>query len=318
MVQSCPVLSVGNPGPGDNIGAGAYVISGAAFDPAATSGSGISGVQLFLGERDQGGLFLGSAVPGSSGMDPRAWSVEVTIPSNFNRGVDFAAYAQSSVSNGQTSVTIPVFVGDQPRNDVGLVTPTPEPGSAVVTSNCPSAAMVTSPASSGTPAAVPSISVSATSAPAASAPAAGMPATTTTSANACPVLSLANPNPGDTLTAGNMFISGLASVPGNSSGSGVSRVDLFLGARDDGGSFLGSGVPGTGMAGNPDAFNVEVTVPNLGRGVDFAAYAIGANGQEQVTTFPVFVGAEPTRGPATGPTPTPIPATQIVTSTCTH
>jgi hypothetical protein len=115
-----------------------------------------------------------------------------------------------------------------------------------------------------------------------------------------------------------MFISGLATVPGVSSGSGVSRVDLFLGARDEGGTFLGSGIPGTGQGGNPDAFNVEVSVPNLGRGVDFSAYAIGTNGQEQVTTFPVFVGAEPTRGATTNPTPTPIPATETVTSTCTH
>src|SRR3954447_26224249 len=41
---SCPVLSVGNPNPGDTIGEGGYVISGEAFDPAATSGSGISRV----------------------------------------------------------------------------------------------------------------------------------------------------------------------------------------------------------------------------------------------------------------------------------
>jgi hypothetical protein len=266
MVQSCPVLSVANPGPGDTLSDGGYVVSGASFDPAATSGSGISSVDLFLGARDEGGTFLGSAIPGSSGTDPRAWSVEVTFPSNLNRGVDFIAYSHSSVSSGQTSVAIPVFIGNPPRNDVGLVTPTPEPGSPVVTSNCPSTGAVTAPAAAGTPAAVPSIGVSGTSVPAASLPASS---TTTTSANGCPVLSLANPNPGDTMTAGNMFISGQASVPGGSSSSGVERVDLFLGARDAGGTFLGSAVPGTGMAGNPEAFNVEVTVPNLGRGVDF-------------------------------------------------
>src|SRR5579859_4704031 len=105
-VQSCPVLSVGNPNPGDTVNTGAYVISGEAFDPASQSGAGISSVDLFLGERDQGGTFLGSAVPGNS-SDPRAWSVEVTIPTGFNRGVDFAAYAISSVSGAETAVTFP-------------------------------------------------------------------------------------------------------------------------------------------------------------------------------------------------------------------
>src|SRR5436190_12975522 len=54
-VASCPVVSVGNPNPGDTINAGGYVINGQAFDPAATSGAGISGVDFFLGARDQGG-----------------------------------------------------------------------------------------------------------------------------------------------------------------------------------------------------------------------------------------------------------------------
>jgi len=56
-------------------------------------------------------------------------------------------------------------------------------------------------------------------------------------------------------------------------------------------------------------------VPNLGRGVDFAAYAIGDNGQEQSITFPVFVGTPPilTSGAAT---PTPVPQTQVISSTC--
>src|SRR5689334_3375591 len=60
-VASCPVVSVGNPNPGDTLSAGGYVINGQAFDPAATSGAGISGVDFFLGARDQGGLFLGRA-----------------------------------------------------------------------------------------------------------------------------------------------------------------------------------------------------------------------------------------------------------------
>jgi len=297
---ACPELSVANPNPGDNITDGGYVISGEASDPAATSGAGISSVELFLGARDQGGQFLGSAVPGDAGTNPHAWTVEVTIPSNFNRQVDFAAYAMSSVSGAETSVMFPVFVGTQPK-PIGVFTPTPVPTEmTVANSGCSTTATA---ATSG--AAAPSVNVSATPAPA-------MTGNTTTTAaeaaNSCPMLSLANPNPGNDLTAGDMFISGTATAPG-----GVSRVDLFLGERDEGGSYLGSGIPGSG--GSPDAFNVKVSIPNLSRGVDFAAYAIGSNGQEQTIVFPVFVGSQ-TNNNTGGPTPTPIPQTETITSTC--
>jgi hypothetical protein len=302
MVASCPVLSLGNPGPGDNIFQGDMIISGQAYDPAATSGSGITRVDLFLGRRDEGGIFLGSAVPGTAD-NPRAFSTKVTIPSNFNSGAEFAAYAISAVSGTETTVTFPITVGTPARNPNSLVTPTPTVNPVPnVTNNCPKA-----PAGATQPAA----SAPAASAPAAAAsPAAPSAPAASTAANSCPVLSLGNPNPGDKLTPGNMFISGVATAPG-----GVTRVDLFLGERDQGGTFLGSGIPGTGSGDNPAAFNVEVKVPALGRGLDFAAYAIGANGQEQVVTFPVLVGPEPTRT-SVGPTPTPIPTTRTVTSTC--
>jgi hypothetical protein len=300
------VLSVANPNPGDNVTAGGYVISGQAFDPASTSGSGVSGVDLFLGRRDEGGLFLGRAVPGSVGSDPRAFSIEVTVPSSLNSETDFAAYAQSSVSPAETTVTFPIFVGQQPRT-IGLVTPTPVPSGATVINNCPAGMTETAPAASASP--VPA----AMATPGAAGAAVTAPATG--AANACPVLSLANPGPGALLPAGGMFISGAASVPGSASGSGVARVDLFLGERDQGGTYLGTAIPGTLPGGSPESFTVLVTIPSLDRGVDFAAYAIADNGQEQVTTFPVLVGAEPTRT-SVGPTPTPIPQTVTVTSTC--
>jgi hypothetical protein len=122
------------------------------------------------------------------------------------------------------------------------------------------------------------------------------------------VLSLGNPNPGDDIQAGDYFISGSVSDP-----TGVSRVDLFLGQRDQGGMFLGSATPGTGAS--PDAFNIEVTVPNLQRGVDFAAYAIGDNGQQTAVTFPVFVGTQTVNRTSVA-TPTPVPTAETTTSTC--
>src|SRR5439155_22187470 len=113
---------------------------------------------------------------------------------------------------------------------------------------------------------------------------------------ACPVLSLANPNPADDLTPGGHVISGTAYDPSATQGSGVARVDLFLGERDSGGAPLGSAVPGSAPDGNPRAFSIEVQVPNINRGLDFAAYAIsGITGQETVVTFPVLVGTPPVK-----------------------
>src|SRR5712692_12037718 len=61
-----PVLLLANPSPGDMVPQGDLVVSGAAFDPNVSGSSGVSRVDLFLGQRDAGGVFLGSAIPGQS------------------------------------------------------------------------------------------------------------------------------------------------------------------------------------------------------------------------------------------------------------
>jgi hypothetical protein len=311
---TCPVLSVGNPNPGDQLSQGDYVVSGAAWDPSAPAGSGIARVDLFLGPRDEGGTFLGSTVPGL-GANPRAFSVTVTLP-NVNEGNTFAAYAISGVTGQQTSVLIPVFVGTPTRSQVGP-TPTPIPTTETVTTTCPTGAAAATPVAAG----MPMVSPAAPSAPAPSnmaAPPAAAAAAASTGATGsgavCPVLTLGNPNPGDVMSAGDLVISGGAYEPGASSGSGVSSVDLFLGPRDQGGTFLGSAAPGSGQAG-PNSWSVLVTVPDWGRGSSFNAYAIGANGQQYSIGFPVFVGTVPPRS-GVGATPTPIPQTVTTASTC--
>jgi hypothetical protein len=295
----CPVLSVANPGPGDDLLAGGVVISGSAFDPAAPQGAGISRVDLFLGERDQGGTILGSAVPSGPA---NAFSVEVQVPS-LDRGVDFAAYAISSVTGQQTAVTFPIIVGVPTRTSS---TPTPIPTTVNVTSTCPNGPANTSTApSTSAVAAAPTLSASAPVGPSTT-------TSSTTGVSACPVLSVGNPTPGDNIVAGGYHISGQAYDPHATQGSGIQRVDLFLGQRDQGGTILGSAVPGEN--GNPRLFDLEVQVPKLDRGVDFAAYAISAvTGQETTVTFPIFVGVPTTNGVAT---PTPVPTTLNVTNTC--
>jgi len=314
--SSCPILSLANPNPADTLNQGGYNISGTAYDPAATTGSGIARVDFFLGARDEGGTPLGSVVPGNvTGGDAKAFSLEVQVP-DINRGVDFAAYAVSA-SGQETVVTFPVFVGTPAKDSAA--TPTPIPTTETVTSTCPKGPGNSVPAMAGAPAAAGAPGTAA--APAMGVPtpgsltagATGPRTTTATAVNACPVLSVANPSPADTLTEGGYFISGTAYDPNASSGSGISRVDLFLGARDEGGTPLGSAVVGSGA--NPRAFNIEVQVPGINRGVDFAAYAISAiTGQETVVSFPVFVGTPAKNSSAT---PTPIPTTETVTTTCT-
>lgn len=305
---TCPFLSVGNPNAGDTVQQGDYVISGVAFDPSAPSGSGISRVDLFLGPRDDGGNFLGSTVPGI-GNNPRAFSKQVTIP-DWNSSTSLAAYAISSVTGQQTAVIIPIVVGTPTRSQTGP-TPTPLPTTETVATTCAGGAAAATPVAPSAPV------INPTGAPATSgtpAPATGGSTTPANPATACPVLTLGNPNPGDVVPSGDLVISGGANIPGASPQPGVSRVDLFLGARDQGGTFLGSGVPGTGQAG-PTSWSVLVTIPDWGRGSSFAAYAIGANGSESTVQFPIFVGTVPPRS-GVGATATPIPQTVTTASSC--
>src|ERR1700682_5129593 len=87
---ACPagalVLQVANPNPGDIVPWGDYVISGTAVDPAASGGAGIARVDLFLGDRDNGGLFLASAMPGQGSASSNAFQVTVDVPSAINGG----------------------------------------------------------------------------------------------------------------------------------------------------------------------------------------------------------------------------------------
>ena len=58
-------IILGNPQPGDTLLSGSQVIlQGVAYDPAATSVTGVSSVTAFLGDRASGGISLGTAILG--------------------------------------------------------------------------------------------------------------------------------------------------------------------------------------------------------------------------------------------------------------
>ena len=272
-----PVLEVGNPNPGDLLTAGNMVFSGVAFDPAATSGAGITSVDLFLGSRDTGGQFLASVVPGTGAQsNPHAWQVTASVPNNAG-GRDFVVYAISSVTGQETSVSIPVFVAASPTPTPVGTAPTPVPLTESTTSTCQGTA-----APAGTSAGSPALLQ--------------LP-----SSHAAPVLSVANPSAGGVLPVGDLIVEGQAFDPSVDSGSGVDSVELFLDSRDSGGISLGSGVPGDNGAPNGRTFVIKANIPSTANGGhDFVVYArSAATGEETIVSTPVFIGAAPT------PTPRP-------------
>jgi hypothetical protein len=103
---STTTLSVGNPSPNDTIKTGAYSIQGDAMDKAATSGSGIDRIDIFLDNRDNGGVFLISATLGTSSF----WQATVTLPNNQTGLHELWFYAHSSVTGQTTTVTVPVTI----------------------------------------------------------------------------------------------------------------------------------------------------------------------------------------------------------------
>jgi plastocyanin len=128
-------LSVANPNPGDQEIPHALIMSGTAVDTTAASSAGIAQVQIFLGNRDQGGAFLGAATFVDNPADaPGAWSIASVIPANMSGGQSVFVYGTSSVSGQAAFVSIPVVVGESLQGSVSnqvvtfcptLVAPTP-------------------------------------------------------------------------------------------------------------------------------------------------------------------------------------------------
>jgi hypothetical protein len=113
-----PYVEVSNPLPGDSLAAGRFDMQGKAFDPAASAdqGSGIDRVEVFIEDRDRGGLHLGdarlglpnaAAAPGSQ-FAQAGWEAVVNLPSGFHT---LFVYARSTVTGKETAVQVPVRIG---------------------------------------------------------------------------------------------------------------------------------------------------------------------------------------------------------------
>jgi len=111
-----PVLLVGNPNANDTLSRGPLVVTGIAYDPASTSGSGVYRVEFFLDDRDAGGVSLGgTTVPGAvNSALPRVYNTVVHIPTTANGLHNFVTYARSALTGLETKVSVPVFIGIAP------------------------------------------------------------------------------------------------------------------------------------------------------------------------------------------------------------
>jgi hypothetical protein len=135
-----------NPQPGDTLLSGTQVIlNGVAFDPAATSVTGVSSVTAFLGDRAGGGISLGSAilglpnplVPAGSQFANAGFQLRTSSLPTGSGGRSLFIYAQSSVSNAEGVLEVPIFLNAAPtpvRGGVPTpVLPTPQPCTPVPT-----------------------------------------------------------------------------------------------------------------------------------------------------------------------------------------
>jgi len=126
-VPRCIRLEVDNPAPSDLLPVGGYVMTGFAFDPVSSSsaGPGITVVQVFLDDPNQGGSIVGEARPdkGLGIASPRGaafgdqfatsgFRLTVQIPSSA-AGNQHALFVLAQSGSGRVgTIAVPVIVGN--------------------------------------------------------------------------------------------------------------------------------------------------------------------------------------------------------------
>jgi len=110
-------------------------------------------------------------------------------------------------------------------------------------------------------------------------------------------LELANPSSGSRVEPGNYVLQGRAVDARAQQGSGIARIDFFLGSRLSGGKFIGTTNPGLmpGPSG-PTSFQATISLPTELGGHDLVAYAYSAvTGQESIVSIPIAIGEDPVK-----------------------
>jgi len=272
-------FELANPSPGSMIEPGGMVVQGIAVDSRATSGPGIDRVDFFLDSRDQGGLNLGTAVPGvvPAPFGPDSFQTTLTIP-NLMGGHDLFAYAHSSVNGAESVISVPVAIGEDPAK-VGELGATASETCMLGTAS----PMSTTPTTPTSPTTTNPTTPATTTTPA--------NATTTTSTAVAPSAStitvdVSNPSPGDTIHAGGYVIDGIAFDKAAQSGSGIDRIEIFLDSRDSGGLFLTQAMPGT-----DNMWHAVTPLPTNQTGLHTLYFYVHSSvtGQEAVVSIPVTI-----------------------------
>jgi hypothetical protein len=287
LASDCSAIhfDLANPAPGTMIEPGGLVLQGIATDTRAQDSLGIDRVDFFLDNRDQGGLNIGTAVPGVApvavdadnqvplALGPESFATIVSIP-NVTGPHDLFAYAHSSVTGAESVIDVPVAVNEDPAKagDVGATTTetcmlgntTAEPTAPV-----PAATMPTTPAPATTPATTTTTTI-----------------TTVEPTSSTIMLDVANPSPGDTIHVGGYVIDGTALDKAAQSGSGVDRIDIILDNRDTGGMMLTDATPGAN-----DTWSATVPLPSnvLGPHTLYFYAHSSVTGQEEVVSIPVTI-----------------------------
>jgi hypothetical protein len=254
-------LSLDNPVPGAQIPPGPYMIQGMAQDiRAGQGGNGISRVQLFLGSRESGGPFLGQAT--FSNPSSPIFTVNAGMPSTGLGPTVLTAIATSSVDGKDYTIDVPFTLAFPalPGNTGGQVMGLPP---LCQSGQTPSGNATATPTSGG-----------------------GGGGSSSTSSG--PLLNVIAPPARASILAGPYSVSGTASDPAASSGSGVDRVQIFLDSRESGGQWLGDatlGSPGT----NGWQANVSLPTNNTGVHAIFVYARSSVTGKETIVSVPVII-----------------------------
>jgi hypothetical protein len=112
-----PMLVVSNPAAGDFLRRGRYIIEGVAYDEAARTGTGVDQVTVYVGDRETGGLYAGTATLDQANTqghkNPQfakaGWKLTTTRALTPGSQVLYV-YARSAVTGAETLVTIQVHV----------------------------------------------------------------------------------------------------------------------------------------------------------------------------------------------------------------
>ena len=283
-------FELSNPAPGARVDPGTYIVQGIALDSRSEDGPGIDRIDFFLGNREQGGVLLGHAVPGGEDafgpFGPNSFQTRISVP-NMTGGRDIFGYARSTVTGQESVIAVPVAVGVDP-NKIANQMAMPSVETCLGGQSASPAAAEMSDAPMPMPEMAPAEPVE-------EAPSAEMPAPENLAAQM--YLDVGNPSSADTVHVGRYTIEGIAFDRAADQGAGIERIDIFLDNRDTGGLLIGTGQMG---APNPvpsdpelsDAgWTAQVTIPRsmMGPHTLFVHALSAVTGGELVVGVPVTV-----------------------------